>query len=557
MPVVEVPLAFLSKSFPNESVEDIIASVPFIGLDIEGINDKVIRLEYNPNRPDFSSYVGIVRALKGYLGLETGIPRYRINSDDRFRIDISSSKKSIRPYVRALVAKSTELDKNLIKMLLDMQEDLHTGICNRRKAASIGLHNLEKVRFPLSYSMSKPDIAFVPLDSSRALSLNEILISTNVGRKYSQLLEKTNEFPILLDAENQVVSFPPIVNSRNTALDDRSSGIFVEVTAIDPKVADLVLAIYAATLYDLSLRIYHVILTEPGGSLIKSPDMSPTYVSATFREINKCLGTDFAREKIVRAAARSRLGVRSAAGGKIRCSVPRYRNDVRETRDLVEEVMIGIGIASLSPTLPLVNVTGSRNTNSVLIDKIKEVLVGLGLLEVRNNVIVSKFLQFDSMGLKPQDSSIFKVENSLVSGYDTLRNSLLPSLMNTLRHNIHSLYPQNIFEIGKVFEKGHLGTEKWHLCVALAHNRADYTSIKSVLQTFMKIAFDKDVLTNPSPYSGEYSQARSASIIVDGDDVGKIGEISDLVRQNHKVRLPVAAFEMDISPFLRSFRRLM
>jgi phenylalanyl-tRNA synthetase beta chain len=555
MPVVEVPLAFLSKSFPSKSVEDIIASVPFIGLDIEGRNDKLIRLEYNPNRPDFSSYVGIVRALKGYLGLETGIPKYRIHNDERFRIGISGSKKSIRPYIRALVAKNAILDKNLIKMLLDMQEDLHTGICNRRKAASIGLHNLEKVRFPLSYSMSKPDIAFVPLDFSRALSLNEILSSTNLGKKYSHLLGKTNEFPILLDAENQVVSFPPIVNSRNTVLDDRSNGIFVEVTAIDPKVADLVLAIYAATLYDLKLKIYHVILTEPSGLLIRSPDMSPTYVSATLSEINKCLGTNFAREEIVRAAARSRLGARSAASGKIRCSVPRYRNDVRGIRDLIEEVMIGVGIASLSPTLPMVNVTGSRNTSSVLIDKIKEVLVGLGLLEVRNYVIVSKFLQFDSMGQKLQESSIFKVENSLVSGHDTLRNSLLPSLMNTLRHNIHSLYPQNIFEIGKVFEKGQLETEKWHLCAALAHTRADYTSIKSVLQTFMRIAFGKDVLTIPIPYNGEYTKARSASIIVDGDDVGMIGEISDLVRQNHKVRVPVAAFEMDISPFLRSFRR--
>jgi phenylalanyl-tRNA synthetase beta chain len=557
MPVVEVPLAFLTEVFPNKSIEDIITSVPLIGLDIEGRDDKIIRLEYNPNRPDFSSYIGIVRALKGYFGLETGIPKYRMNNDKRFRINISSSKRSIRPYIRALVAKNTELDKDLIKMLIDMQEDLHTGICNKRKAASIGLHNLEKIRFPLRYSMSNSDIAFVPLDFSRALSLKEILSSTNLGKKYSHLLTKTNEYPILLDAENQVVSFPPIVNSRNTILDDRSNGIFVEVTAIDPKVADLVIAIYAATLHDMKFRIYHVILNEPDGSLIKSPDMSPTYVSATFGEINRCIGTDFPREEIVRAAARSRLGIKYAAHGKLRCTVPKYRNDVREVRDLIEEVMIGNGVANLSPTLPIVNLTGSRNANSILIDKIKEVLVGLGLLEIRNYVIVSKFLQFDSMGLKPEESSIFHIENSLVSGHDTLRNSLLPSLINSLGHNIHSPYPQNIFEIGKVFEKEQLETEKWHLCVALAHTRADYTSIKSVLQTFMKIGFGKDVLTSPSSYSEEYAKARSASIIVDGSEVGKIGEISDLVRQNHKIRVPVAAYEMDLSPFLRSFRRSM
>jgi phenylalanyl-tRNA synthetase beta chain len=557
MPVVEVPLTILTKSFPNNSIEDIIASLPFIGLDIEGKNDKLIRLEYNPNRPDFSSYIGIVRALKGYLELETGLPKYRINNDKRFQIEISGSVRSIRPYIRALVAKNIELDKDLIKMLIDMQEDLHMGICNRRKSASIGLHNLEKIRFPLYYTASSSEISFVPLDSSKALSLNEILSSTDVGKKYSYLLEKKSEFPILLDTEKQVVSFPPIVNSKNTRLDDRSEGIFVEVTAIDPKIADLVSAIYAATLYDMNFQVYHVTLNEKNGSLIKSPDMSPSSVSASFMEINRFLGTKFPREEIVRAAARSRLGTRNSAHGKITCTVPRYRNDVRQVRDLIEEVMIGVGISKLSPTLPMINVTGSRNTNSVLIDKIKEVLVGLGLLETRNFVIVSRFLQFDSMGLKPEESSIFKIENSLVSGHDILRNSLLPSLIDTIGHNIHSSYPQNIFEIGKVFRKGEPETEKWHLCVALASNRADYTSIKSILQTFLKVAFGKDVATRPNSYSEEYANGRSANIIVEGSDVGKIGEISDFVRQNHRIRVPVAAYEIDLSHFLNSFRRSM
>jgi phenylalanyl-tRNA synthetase beta chain len=557
MPVVEVPLTVLSDSFPKNSLEDIIASLPFIGLDIEGRNDKLIRLEYNPNRPDFSSYIGIVRALKGYLGLETGLPKYRINNDKKFRIEISGSVRSIRPYIRALVAKEIELDKDLIKMLIDMQEDLHMGICNKRKAASIGLHNLEKIRFPLSYLASSSDISFVPLDSSQALSLNEILSSTDVGKKYSYLLGKTNEFPILLDVEKQVVSFPPIVNSKNTRLDSRSKGIFVEITAIDVKVANLISAIYAATLCDMNFLVYHVTLNETEGSSAKSPDMSPSSVSASFTEINRCLGTKFPRVEIVRAAARSRLGTRNSAHGRLTCIVPRYRNDVRQVRDLIEEVLIGLGISKLSPTLPMVNVTGSRNTNSVLIDKIKEVLVGLGLLEIRNFVIVSRFLQFDSMGLKPVESSIFKIENSLVSGQDTLRNSLLPSLIDTIGHNIHSSYPQNIFEIGKVFTKGEPETEKWHLCVALAYNKADYTSIKSILQAFLRVAFGKDVATTPNSYSGEYTIGRSASIIVEGNEVGKIGEISDFVRQSHRIRVPVAAYEIDLSPFLNSFRTSM
>ena len=48
MPVVEVPLTVLTKSFPEKSIEEVIASLPFVGLDIEGRNDKIIRIEYNP-----------------------------------------------------------------------------------------------------------------------------------------------------------------------------------------------------------------------------------------------------------------------------------------------------------------------------------------------------------------------------------------------------------------------------------------------------------------------------------------------------------------------------
>ncbi|MGI0042360.1 MAG: phenylalanine--tRNA ligase subunit beta [Nitrososphaeraceae archaeon] len=546
MPVVEVPLTVLAESFPTNSLEDIISSLPFIGLDIEGKTKKHIRIEYNPNRPDFSSSYGIVRALKGYLGLETGIPKYEINNEKKFKIQTTKSVKSIRPCIRALVANDRALDSEIIKMLIDMQEDLHTGICNRRKTASIGLHNLERVRFPLCYSAVGSEVSFIPLDSSQTLSLNEILNSTDVGKKYSYLLGRTNEFPILLDVKKQVVSFPPIVNSKFTMLDNLSRGIFVEVTAIDPKVADLISAIYVATLSDLNFKLYHVTICENDGSSIKSPDMRPLPVSASFTEINRCLGTEFSREEIVRAAARSRLGTKNLGRRTLTCVVPRYRNDVREVRDLIEEVMIGLGISKLSPTLPMVNVTGSRNTKSVLIDKIKEVLVGLGLLEIRNVVIVSRFLQFESMGLKADESTIFKIENSLVSGQDILRNSLLPSLVDAIGHNIHSSYPQNIFEVGKVFTKGETETEKWHLCVAVAYNRADYTSIKSILQAFLKVAFGKDVTTIPSSHSGEYANGRSADIMLEGKIVGRIGEISDFVRQSHRIRVPVAAYEIDL-----------
>ncbi len=76
MPVVNIRLSSLSASFPNVQLKEIMEKLPYIGLDIEGIDEDsgIIKVEFNPNRPDFSSENGILRALKGLFEKEIGLP---------------------------------------------------------------------------------------------------------------------------------------------------------------------------------------------------------------------------------------------------------------------------------------------------------------------------------------------------------------------------------------------------------------------------------------------------------------------------------------------------
>ena len=60
------------------SNEVILERLPYLGLDLEEIAEEYVRVEYNPNRPDFSTDYGIARALNGLLGLVTGAPEYRV-----------------------------------------------------------------------------------------------------------------------------------------------------------------------------------------------------------------------------------------------------------------------------------------------------------------------------------------------------------------------------------------------------------------------------------------------------------------------------------------------
>src|ERR671922_2529429 len=103
MPVVNVTVERLKKFVSGIKMNKVIDMLPFVGLDIEDIDKNVIRVEYNPNRPDFASDYGIARALRGLLGIETGIPKFRLSAKKEYAIDINESVQQVRPFIVAIV----------------------------------------------------------------------------------------------------------------------------------------------------------------------------------------------------------------------------------------------------------------------------------------------------------------------------------------------------------------------------------------------------------------------------------------------------------------------
>ena len=175
MPVVNIKVERLKRLVPGVKVNKVLNAMPFVALDIEGIDNNIIRVEYNPNRPDFSSDYGIVRALRGLLGIETGAPKFKLAGKSGLEIEVDQAVKRIRPYVAGLVARNGKLNDETIKQLISMQEDLHNGVGRRRKKASIGIHNLDAIKFPVTYKTVSGDYTFEPLGESSNQSIDRIL----------------------------------------------------------------------------------------------------------------------------------------------------------------------------------------------------------------------------------------------------------------------------------------------------------------------------------------------------------------------------------------------
>ena len=197
MPVVELSYKRLQKLVGKVTKKQISDSLPFLGLAIESENKDLIRIEYSPNRPDYSTDFGIALGLQGLLQIKTGAIKLNIKKSKKYVISVKSEVSKIRPFVTGIVAKNGKIDDNTIKQFLTLQEDLHFGIGRKRKKSSIGIHDLDKITFPLVYKAANRNHKFIPLNSKKELSISEILNNTDVGKDYGSILGNFSLVPLI------------------------------------------------------------------------------------------------------------------------------------------------------------------------------------------------------------------------------------------------------------------------------------------------------------------------------------------------------------------------
>ncbi len=547
MPVVNIRMSSLSDSFPGIHLKEIIERLPYVGLDIEGIDEEsgIIKVEFNPNRPDYSSEKGILRALKGLFEKETGLPIIKCVEDADYIIGINDTVVNIRPVICGLVAKRQDsLNEYEISQLISMQEDLHNGIGRKRKKSSIGIHDLDCILFPLSYTTVSKQFSFTPLGEQSEFTVDDILNSFEVGKDYGHIVNKGPKYPILIDSQKNVLSFPPIINGNLTKITFNTKNLLVEVTSTSNKSAQDILSVLSFELHDMGFSIYSVKVNSPFGDQTKTPDLNPLKLMTSTDYVNKVLGLDLDGEYLIKCLEKSRCSGK-IMGDSVECHIPRYRIDIFHPIDIAEEVAIGYGLYRFNASSPSLSLSGNKNINSLFFNSVREVLIGLGFVEIINTSIISRRILNDFF-IQGQNNGLVSIADSENSDPEVLRNSVIPSMMMTLSKNIHEKYPQKLFEIGKTFqiENSRL-KEEWSLGVVIAHNDSDYTEIKSALESLMKYCFNKSIKT-PKANFKHYLEGHSAKISYDGNDVGDLGEIYPQVIENFKLRTLVSAFQINL-----------
>ena len=544
---------------------------------VETGSSQVIRISLLPVRPDMFDAAGLARALRGYLGIETGLPVYRTEPSG-LKVTVQPGLESIRPYIVACVVRGLMMDDETVKTVMKMQENLHWALGRNRRRASIGVYDLDTVEPDFEYSAVTPEgMKFVPLfgmpvdeetrdegrgtgaSEMRAATPKEILEKHPKGVGYKHLLEKFDKYPLLCDAGGKVLSMPPIINSEDTRVTQKTRNLFIDVTGPDKNAIEKTIAVIACGLADLGAKVETVQVVYPDGAKEVTPNLQPQIRSIDPKAAERLVGVEV--PDMVTVLERMRYGAKSEAGSLV-LQIPSYRSDIMHEYDIFEDVAIGYGYHNITPRLVPSMTVGSHQPIEELSTTTRRVMTGLGFLEIMTPVLTNIEEHYVKPGLSAPEHFV-RLENPIGVEQTLAREQLITGLLCTLRVNTTREMPQQVFEAGDCFE---LSSEmetgvrtRRKLGAAIAGPRVGYTDAKQALDALARelgLELSFEPLECPTFIPGRcarvFLQPGQSAICNLKPEMqwGVLGEVHPAVLESFGITQPTALLEIDLSVLL-------
>ncbi len=533
MAVITLPYKYLERLTRTDK-KTILDKVALIGSDVERIEEDHADVEFFPDRPDLFSPEGVARAMRGYLGIETGLSLYGVKpSGISFTVDPALA--NIRPVLGAAVIRGVSFDDESIQSIMSLQESLHWAVGRGRSKVAIGIHDLDTVKPPFHYIASPRSRSFIPLDYTESMTMDEILDKHPKGRDYAKIVKDFALFPLIVDKDDNVLSFPPIINGERTRVTLDTKNILLDTTGTDKRAVGVAVNIICTAMAEAGATIESV---EIGG--VQTPTLAPLERTVSVNECSRLLGIDLTAATMAELLRKMRFGAEPVGTDKVKVQVPCYRADIMHDWDLFEDVAIAYGYDKIQDLPPKTFTVGKPHPVPVNAALAREAFCGLGYLEVMPFTLTSEDVLYRKMQRKEKEGVLhvmhpISIENTVV------RTELLPLLLEFLTLNRHRELPQRLFSVGDVVESCRTYQQAAGVST---HPDADfseaYASADAVLH---ELSIDYTVKESVDP---AFIEGRRADIVVAGKKIGVFGEIHPAVLIAFELEHSVAAFEFDL-----------
>ena len=533
MAIIGLPYKYLERLTGTDR-KTILARLPMIGSEVERQETDHADVEFFPDRPDLFSVEGVARAMRGFLAIETGLPCYAVKSSG-IKFTIDPNLKTIRPCLGSAIIRNVSFDEESILSIMGLQEALHWAVGRGRSKVAIGIHDLDTIKPPFHYIASPRSRKFIPLDFERELSMDEILVQHPKGRDYAKIVKDFPLFPLIIDNENNVCSFPPIINGERTRVTTSTRNILLDTTGTDKKAVQVAVNIICTAMAEAGAAVESVVIEG-----VQTPLLAPVERIVSVRECCDLIGVELPATEIANLLEKMRFGAQPVGRDTVKVQVPCYRADIMHDWDIFEDVAIAYGYdkfaVEISPTFAI----GRAHPVYTIAAQVRGILAGLGYLEMMPFTLTNERVLYNAMQ-RERSSQVLSLMRPISEEHTVVRTDILPLLLEMLQVNKPRELPQRLFATGDVIEN--MRTTQ-RLAAASIHLNADlseaYACTDAVLHE-LSITYIVQESKDPAFIDG-----RRGDIIAGGKKVGVFGEIHPAVLNAFELEHPVAAFELDL-----------
>ena len=552
------------KYNPEEWVE----KMPSIGCVVEGNDDLGIEIEIFPDRTDLLSHETISRAARAFLNSAEYSPDFKIIQGE-LSLSVDPSIEKIRPVILGAVVRGVDNGTNpeqrdeFIQSLMEHQEKLHMTLGRKRKFASIGVHDLSKLKPPFNVIGVDKNHVFIPLAEKEEMTIEDILKSHPKGKEYAGLMEGMDKYPVIIDSNDKVLSFPPIINGDHTTVTENTTDFFIDVTGWDERSCEACLLLICLSLAERGGVVESIQIKNWDGGISNVPRGDSKIHKVPDKLISKILGIELEKSEI--ATAIKKMGgklieSRTVTDGPDKAekwadcvvgekehiiAMPRWRNDIMHPVDLVEDIAIGYGYDNLPEQLSTVHLDAIPLPSSNLRRRISASLCALGLQETQSLTLSNNRDQFEKLRWQEVGKSTI-ISNPITQDHTMLRQYILPSLLNLLSANRHHELPQKVHELGTVVRDSRNASRVAWACAEVGGGFSAAKGIASSLLRDLGADLKKVKWISISEKEGPWIKGRGAKIILNGLELGQIGEIDPNISFQFGLRAPIQAGEFNV-----------
>ena len=326
------------------------------------------------------------------------------------------------------------------------------------------------------------------------------------------------------------------------------------------------------------LRASRLMETLGGGTL--QPEIADTYpappspktITLRAGEVTRILGMAFSPADMTRILTSLEFGCTTHDKNGDTClevAVPSHRLDVSEPADLIEEIARIYGYDEI-PTTLIRDVLPPQRSQPHLegLEQTQDILVGCGLTEILSYSLSSleSINRARAEGPPAVADDYISLANPISQERQLLRQSLLPSLLETLSTNRRYRQRMALFEIGRVYRPQageELPLEQRYLGIAVTgpllprswHNADEppqfgWTHLKGIIDILVQRLNVPQVRFAAATHAALHP-ARTAALSVNGEALGIAGDVHPRVCERFDLAdQPVAMLELNLDLLL-------